>query len=159
MKVKSESEVTQSCPTLSDPIDCSAPGSSVHEIFQAGVLEWGAIAFSSHGTDIQLDPENQGVMGAVTWGSVGVRSHGNPRQEADRTDSGSLDLESPGCGCDEEARGASPRRSLESLLPPCCRPGASLQLVTQRVPAALPAPATVLSLHLDFNVQLPLGPF
>ena len=46
MKVKSESEVTQSCPTLSDRIDCSLPGSSVHGIFQARVLEWGAIAFS-----------------------------------------------------------------------------------------------------------------
>ena len=46
MKVKSESEVAQSCPTLSDPVDCSLPGSSVHGIFQAGVLEWGAIAFS-----------------------------------------------------------------------------------------------------------------
>ena len=46
MKVKSESEVAQSCPTLSDPTDCSLPGSSVHGIFQAGVLEWGAIAFS-----------------------------------------------------------------------------------------------------------------
>ena len=46
MKVKSESEVTQSCPTLSGPMDCSLPGSSVHGIFQARVLEWGAIAFS-----------------------------------------------------------------------------------------------------------------
>ena len=46
MKVKSESEVAQSCLTLSDPMDCSAPGSSVHGIFQARVLEWGAIAFS-----------------------------------------------------------------------------------------------------------------
>ena len=46
MKVKSESEVDQSCPTLSDPMDCSLPGSSVHGIFQARVLEWGAIAFS-----------------------------------------------------------------------------------------------------------------
>ena len=46
MKVKSESEVTQSCPTLSDPMDCSLPGSSIHGIFQARVLEWGAIAFS-----------------------------------------------------------------------------------------------------------------
>ena len=44
---KSESEVTQSCPTLSDPMDCSAPGSSIHGIFQARVLEWVAIAFSS----------------------------------------------------------------------------------------------------------------
>ena len=46
MKVKSKSEVAQSCPTLSDPMDCSLPGSSVHGIFQAKVLEWGAIAFS-----------------------------------------------------------------------------------------------------------------
>ena len=46
MKVKNESEVTQSCPTLSDPMDCSLTGSSVHGIFQARVLEWGAIAFS-----------------------------------------------------------------------------------------------------------------
>ena len=45
MKVKSESEVAQSYPTASDPMDCSLPGSSVHGIFQAGVLEWGAIAF------------------------------------------------------------------------------------------------------------------
>ena len=44
MKVKSESEVSQSCPTLHDPMDCSLPGSSVHGIFQARVLEWGAIA-------------------------------------------------------------------------------------------------------------------
>ena len=46
MKVKSESAVTQSCPTLSDPMGCSLPGSSVHGILQARVLEWGAIAFS-----------------------------------------------------------------------------------------------------------------
>ena len=46
MKVKSESEVAQSCPTLSHLMDCSPPGSSVHGIFQARVLEWGAIAFS-----------------------------------------------------------------------------------------------------------------
>ena len=49
MKVKSESEVAQSCPTLRKPMDCSPPGSSVHGIFQARVLEWGAIA-------IQLGP-------------------------------------------------------------------------------------------------------
>ena len=46
MKVKSESEVAQLCPTLSDPMDCSPPGSSIQGIFQARVLEWGAIAFS-----------------------------------------------------------------------------------------------------------------
>ena len=48
MKVKSESEVAQSCPTLSNPMDCSLPGFSVHGIFQARVLEWGAIAFSEY---------------------------------------------------------------------------------------------------------------
>ena len=52
MKVKSESEVAQSYPTLSDPMDCSLPGSSIHGIFQARVLEWGAIAFSSKGPRI-----------------------------------------------------------------------------------------------------------
>ena len=46
MKVKSESEVAQSCPTLSHPMDCSLPGSSIHGICQARVLEWGAITFS-----------------------------------------------------------------------------------------------------------------
>ena len=52
MKVKSESEVSQSCSTLSDPMDCSLPGSSIHGIFQARILEWGAIAFS--GTEVVL---------------------------------------------------------------------------------------------------------
>ena len=47
MKLKSESEVTQLCPTLSDPMDYSLPGSSAHGIFQARMLEWGAIAFST----------------------------------------------------------------------------------------------------------------
>ena len=47
MKVNSEKEVTQSCPTLSDPMNYSQPGSSIHGIFQARVLEWGAIAFST----------------------------------------------------------------------------------------------------------------
>ena len=46
MKVKNESLVAQSCPTVSDPMDCSLAGSSIHGIFQARVLEWGAIAFS-----------------------------------------------------------------------------------------------------------------
>ena len=46
MKVKSESEIAQLCLTPSDPMDCSPPGSSIHGIFQAKVLEWGAIAFS-----------------------------------------------------------------------------------------------------------------
>ena len=49
MKVKSESEVAQSCPTLSDTKDYSLPGSSIHGIFQASILESGAIAFSEYG--------------------------------------------------------------------------------------------------------------
>ena len=51
MKVKSENEVAQSCLTLSDPMDCSLPGSSIHGSFQARVLEWGAIAFSEFQTE------------------------------------------------------------------------------------------------------------
>ena len=47
MKVKSESEIAQSRPTLSDPMDCSLSGSSIHGILQAGVLEWGATAFTT----------------------------------------------------------------------------------------------------------------
>ena len=55
MKVKSESEITQSCPTTNDPVDCSLPGSSVHGICQTRVLEWGAIAFSIwHTNKLQL---------------------------------------------------------------------------------------------------------
>ena len=57
MKVKSESEVAQSCPTPRDPMDCSPPGSSVHGIFQARVLEWGAIAFSTKTVWIYADVE------------------------------------------------------------------------------------------------------
>ena len=60
MKVKSESEVAQSCPTLSDTMDCSLPGSSAHGIFQARVLEWGAIAFSENSVrpSLSLPSEN-----------------------------------------------------------------------------------------------------
>ena len=50
MEVKSESEVAQSCPTLRDPMDCSPPGSAIHGIFQARVLEWGALAAVINGT-------------------------------------------------------------------------------------------------------------
>ena len=60
MKVKSESEVAQSCPTLSDLMDCSLPGSSVHGIFQARVLEWVAIAFSAVATrEMQVKNQNE----------------------------------------------------------------------------------------------------
>ena len=53
-RVKSESEVTQSCPTLHNPMDCSLPGSSVHGIFQVRVLEWVAISFSTQYMNISL---------------------------------------------------------------------------------------------------------
>ena len=61
MKVKSESEVAQSCPTLRDPMDCSLPGSSIRGVFQARALEWGAIAFSVYALDpLSLDLGYQG---------------------------------------------------------------------------------------------------
>ena len=65
MKVKSESEVTQSCPTLSDPMDCSLPGSSVHGIFQARILEWGAIAFS--GLTLLSGKKSSCNTGDMSW--------------------------------------------------------------------------------------------
>jgi len=59
MRVKSESEVSQWCPTLSDPMDRSLPGSSIHGIFQTRVLEWGAIAFSGYTDDTTLMAESK----------------------------------------------------------------------------------------------------
>ena len=68
MKVKSESEVAQSCPTPSDPMDCSLPGSSVHGIFHARVLEWGAIAFSPNHTTIYLFNVHENIgSGCYLW--------------------------------------------------------------------------------------------
>ena len=68
MKVKSESQVAQSCPTLHDPTDCSLPGSSAYGIFQARVLDWGAIAFSDHfARHIQNEPDHEEVAN-LNWG-------------------------------------------------------------------------------------------
>ena len=67
-KVKSESEIVQSCLTLTEPMDCSLPGSLVHEIFQARVLEWGAIVFSKRDTDVKnrpLDSVGEGEGGMI----------------------------------------------------------------------------------------------
>ena len=61
MKVKSQSEVAQSCLTLCDPMDCSPPGSSVHGIFQARALEWGAIAFSFWATEGLLETRDHSI--------------------------------------------------------------------------------------------------
>ena len=68
MKVKSESEVAQSCLTLSNPMDCSIPGSSVHGIFQARVLEWVAIAFSA--IDMNLSKFWEIVEGREAWRAI-----------------------------------------------------------------------------------------
>ena len=68
MKVKRESEVAQSCLTPSDPMDYSLPGSSVHGIFQARVLEWGAIAFSAFRTDsLPYSPHCERHHQELTW--------------------------------------------------------------------------------------------
>ena len=68
MKVKSESEVALSYPTLSDPMDYSLPGSSIHGIFQAGVLEWGAIAFS----ELLGQPTADGLKEMLVPSSLGL---------------------------------------------------------------------------------------
>ena len=67
MKVKSENEVAQSCLTLSDPMDCSLPSSSIHEIFQARGLEWGAIAFSKMALVVKNPPANAGDTELYVW--------------------------------------------------------------------------------------------
>ena len=74
MKVKSESEVAQSCLTPSDPVDCSLPGSSVHEILQARVLEWGAIAFSGDLPGPGIKP----VSPALVGGFLPLSHQGSP---------------------------------------------------------------------------------
>ena len=66
VKVKSESEVAQSCLTLSDPMDCSLPGSSVHGIFQARVLEWDAIAFSVSVAKTYQNPHTLQLTSVIT---------------------------------------------------------------------------------------------
>ena len=74
-EVKSESEVAQLCLTLQDPMDCSLPGSSAHGIFQARVLEWGAIAFSNR-HEFEQTPGGSKVEGSMAccspWGSKGA---------------------------------------------------------------------------------------
>ena len=68
MEVKSESEVAQLCPTLSNPMDCSLPGSSIQGIFQAGVLEWGVIAFSESVNGLQkVNLERETGEAVDTW--------------------------------------------------------------------------------------------
>ena len=72
MKVKSEREVTQSCLTLRDPMDCSLPGSSVRGIFQARVLEWGTIAFSKDNTIGYIIDSTFFIFEVSTWSILNV---------------------------------------------------------------------------------------
>ena len=67
---ESESEVAQSCPTLSDPMDCSPPGSSVHGIFQARVLEWGAIAFSTFWSYVYIKHFRMQLISKCMWRNI-----------------------------------------------------------------------------------------
>ena len=78
MKVKSESEVAQSCLTLSDPMDCSPPDSSIHGIFQARVLESGAIAFSA----LKPCPPLKNIFGDFSGSSV-IKTHASNPVGAD----------------------------------------------------------------------------
>ena len=82
MKVKSGSEVAQSCPTLSDPMDCSPPGSSVHGIFQARTLEWGAIAFPI--TSWQIDGETVETVADFIFGGSKITADGDCCHEIKR---------------------------------------------------------------------------
>ena len=78
MKVKSESEVTQSFLTLHDPVDCSLPGSSTHGIFQARVLEWVAIAFSSSPiTSWQIDGEKGEIVSDFIFWASKINAYGD----------------------------------------------------------------------------------
>ena len=86
MKVKSESEVTQSCLTPSDPMDCSPPGSSVHGIFQARVLERGAIAFSVLWSDLnEKEIQKKGLFGFNEELQFRVCSDGKPHVTPQKT--------------------------------------------------------------------------
>ena len=79
MKVKSESEVTQLCLTLSDPMDCSLPGFSAHGIFQVRVLEWVAIAFSTSGptTSWQIEGEKVEAVTDFLFGGSKITADGD----------------------------------------------------------------------------------
>ena len=75
MKMKSESEVAQSCPTLSNPMDFSLPGSSAHGIFQARVLEWVAIAFSHIHTTMHKTPKKGNAKECSNYHTIVLISH------------------------------------------------------------------------------------
>ena len=116
MKVKSEREVAQSCPALSDPMDCSLPGPSTHGIFQARVLEWGAIAFSDHFQDVscllELAQCFESESESCSVGSDSLRPHGlysSWNSPGQNTGVGSLSL----------LQGIFPTQGLNPGLPHC----------------------------------------
>ena len=78
IKVKSESEVAQSCPTLCDPMDCSLPGSSVHGIFQARVLEWGDSAFSASHLYVNLKMTGEWCLQITLFCDIGTIKIAHP---------------------------------------------------------------------------------
>jgi len=107
MKVKSESEVAQSCLTLSDPMDCSLPGCSIHGIFQARVLEWGAIAF------FELSPT---IYIRLLFGNIQAQISSTMGEQPEKAHSGGRR-----CALITEAGLTSPRECLEIVglpLPP-----------------------------------------
>ena len=91
MKVKSESKVAQSCPTLRDPMDCSLPGSSILGIFQARVLEWGAITFTEQvAKSVRMDKiaqREESSLGAqiISLGSPDIQGESRERREVQKT--------------------------------------------------------------------------
>ena len=80
MKVKSESEVAQSCPTLSDPMDCSPPGSPIYGIFQARVLERGAIAFLGSSKPDRLSTHSGKRLGKDRFYETQPTEHTEPKE-------------------------------------------------------------------------------
>ena len=107
MKVKRESEVAQSCPTLSDPMDCSPPGSSIHGSFQARILEWGAIAFSISGGLPRTHFNSLGQAwregSRFTW-KTDCRARGSDKRPKGSTWGCCYDLLPVGCPCSAENR-------------------------------------------------------
>ena len=96
MRVKSESEVAQSCPTPSDPMDCSLPGSSVHGIFQARVLEWGAIAFSAISSCLTTNGHSR-VQFSDIWSNWKLSSKRNSQEECGPPEAVEGDQQAPQC--------------------------------------------------------------
>ena len=120
MKVKSESEVAQSCLTLSDPMDCGLPGSTVHGIFQARVLEWGAIAWSSE----SQTPRTQGF--SSLWNSLGSADLSNPIFQSRKYDHASLKMQPLAHGCPGKQDCLVKPKSEQGFPANTCLPCASL---------------------------------